>query len=100
MAFSPDGTRIVSGSDDKTVRVWDAATGQPVGQPLTGHTDRCPAWRLAPTAPASSPAAATTRCGCGTPPPGKPIGEPLTGHTDGVNSVAFSPDGNRIVSGS
>ena len=29
---------IVSGSDDGTVRVWDAATGQPVGQPLTGHT--------------------------------------------------------------
>ena len=39
MAFSPDGKRIVSGSDDKTVRLWDADTGQPVGQPLTGHTD-------------------------------------------------------------
>ena len=39
MAFSPDGKRIASGSGDKTVRVWDAATGQPVGQPLTGHTD-------------------------------------------------------------
>ena len=38
MAFSPDGTRIVSGSDDSTVRVWDAATGRPVGQPLNGHT--------------------------------------------------------------
>ena len=38
VAFSPDGKRIVSGSDDKTVRVWDAATGQPIGAPLTGHT--------------------------------------------------------------
>jgi WD40 repeat protein len=31
---------------------------------------------------------------------GRPIGQPLTGHTDAVNSVAFSPDGRRIVSGS
>ena len=38
VAFSPDGTRIVSGLGDRTVRVWDAATGQPVGAPLTGHT--------------------------------------------------------------
>ena len=38
MAFSPDGKRIVSGSGDNTVRLWDADTGQPVGQPLTGHT--------------------------------------------------------------
>ena len=38
MAFSPDGRRIASGSADDTVRVWDADTGQPIGQPFTGHT--------------------------------------------------------------
>jgi WD40 repeat protein len=31
---------------------------------------------------------------------GQPIGQPLTGHTDIVWSVAFSPDGHRIASGS
>jgi len=36
--FSPHGKRIVSGSADKTVRLWDADTGQPVGQPIIGHT--------------------------------------------------------------
>ena len=38
MAFSPDGKRIAAGNSDGTVRVWDAATGRPVGQPMTGHT--------------------------------------------------------------
>ena len=37
IAFSPDGSRIVSGSDDKTVRVWDTLTGQPALPPLEGH---------------------------------------------------------------
>ncbi len=32
MAFSSDGKRIVSGSDDKTIRFWDVATGQQVRQ--------------------------------------------------------------------
>ena len=40
VAFSSDGTRIVSGSDDNTIRVWDTATGQQVGEALRGHEDR------------------------------------------------------------
>ena len=29
VAFSPDGTRIVTGSGDQTAKVWDARTGTP-----------------------------------------------------------------------
>ncbi|KIK31529.1 hypothetical protein CY34DRAFT_275367, partial [Suillus luteus UH-Slu-Lm8-n1] len=39
VSFSPDGTRILTGSWDNTVRLWDAGTGEPVGEPLRGHTD-------------------------------------------------------------
>ena len=39
VSFSPDGSRIVSGSVDKTVRVWDAVTGEVINT-LTGHSDR------------------------------------------------------------
>jgi WD40 repeat protein len=28
VAFSPDGTRLATGSDDNRARVWDAASGQ------------------------------------------------------------------------
>jgi WD40 repeat protein len=39
VAFSPDGTRIASGSDDKTVRLWDAASGDLLAT-LAGHEAR------------------------------------------------------------
>jgi hypothetical protein len=39
VAFSPDGARLVSGSWDKTLRLWDAKTGQPIGEPWRGHED-------------------------------------------------------------
>ena len=62
----PDGRRLVSGGDDGTLRLWDAQTGQPIGAPLTGHQGAVRSVAFSPTAAASSPAAATARCGSGT----------------------------------
>ncbi|KAK4140202.1 putative HET containing-domain vegetative incompatibility protein [Dichotomopilus funicola] len=39
VAFSPDGSRIASGSNDQTIRIWDAKSGKEVRK-LEGHSDR------------------------------------------------------------
>ena len=36
--YSPDGTHIVTGSWDNTIRIWDARTGEEVMKPFNGHT--------------------------------------------------------------
>jgi hypothetical protein len=35
VAFSPDGLLLLTGSLDKTARIWSAATGKPIGPPLS-----------------------------------------------------------------
>ncbi|QRV88322.1 hypothetical protein RhiJN_16340 [Ceratobasidium sp. AG-Ba] len=100
VAYSPDGTYIASGSEDKTVRIWDAHTGQQVGHPLTGHTE----WVLSVTySPdgayiASGSEDMTIRMWDAR--TGQQVGYPLTGHTDLIWSVAYSPDSAYVASGS
>ncbi|KAK6971892.1 WD40 repeat-like protein [Favolaschia claudopus] len=99
VAFSPDSQRIVSGSYDNTVRLWDAATGAAIGEPLQGGG---PVMSVA-----FSPDSQHIVSGSGDKTvriweaaTGTAIGEPLQGHINWVTSVAFSPDSQHIVSGS
>ena len=38
VAYSPNGRHIISGSGDRTIRIWDAETCDAVGNALEGHT--------------------------------------------------------------
>ncbi|KAB5591586.1 Lissencephaly-1 [Ceratobasidium theobromae] len=100
VAFSPDGTRIISGSSDKTIRVWDGQTGKMVLDPLQGHTESVNSVAFSPngTRIVSGSSDKTIRVWDGQ--TGKLVFDPLQGHTSLVYSVAFSPNGTRIVSGS
>ncbi|MFM9102626.1 MAG: hypothetical protein ACKOPS_15400, partial [Cyanobium sp.] len=100
VAISPDGRRIVSGSADNTLRLWDSATGKPIGPPLQGHTSLVLSVAFSPDGRriVSGSGANDNTLRLWDAATGKPIGPPLQGHTNSVRSVAFSPDGRRIVS--
>ncbi|KAI0026732.1 quinon protein alcohol dehydrogenase-like superfamily, partial [Vararia minispora EC-137] len=97
VAFSPDGTRVVSSSDDHSVRIWDASTGQQV-QMLGGHTSWVMSVAFSPdgTRVVSGSDDHSVRIWDAS--TGQQV-QMLDGHTESVTSVAFSPDGTRVVSG-
>ncbi|KZP18430.1 WD40 repeat-like protein [Athelia psychrophila] len=110
VAFSPDGLHIASGSDDATIRVWDASTGQLVAGPLEGHTKSVYSVAFSPDGSqiVSGSDDHTIRVWDFRRSDAHAVSYPFTcsflavfeGHTGPVNSVAFSPNGKHIVSGS
>jgi WD40 repeat protein/serine/threonine protein kinase len=113
MALSPDGRRLATGGKDRTVRLWELESRKPLGT-FEGHTDA--AWALAfspdgrllasgdgPGDPTKNPNNAAgevriwdltdRRGGDGTPPMHR-----LLGHPRRIVALAFSPDGQRLVS--
>ncbi|CAD6447526.1 9d524d8b-d700-47ec-82e7-6433cbb3f74f [Sclerotinia trifoliorum] len=98
VAFSPDGTKIASGSKDKTIRLWDTITGKSL-QTLEGYSDWVYSVAFSPdgTKIASGSKDKTIRLWDTI--TGKSL-QTFEGHSDWVYSVAFSPDGTKIASGS
>ncbi|KAH8108521.1 WD40-repeat-containing domain protein, partial [Phellopilus nigrolimitatus] len=98
VTYSPDGQHIVSGSQHKTVRIWDAKSGQQLHQ-LSGHTGYVKSVAYSPDGQHIVSGSHDNTVRIWDAKSGKQLHE-LSGHSDWVKSVAYSPDGQHIVSGS
>jgi hypothetical protein len=97
VAFSPDGKRVLTGSEDKTARVWDAETGQQMAL-LKGHTTIV--WHVAYSPDGKRILTSSDRTARVRDAETGQEKASLKGHTGDIVSVAFSPDGKRILTGS
>jgi WD40 repeat protein len=96
--MSADGRFILTGSDDMSARLWDAATGREIRR-FRGHSDkvRCVAFSPDARYVLTGSEDATARIWDAA--SGRETRR-LEGHTDALRSVAFSADGRFVLSAS
>ena len=98
VAFSPDGTRLASGSTDTTVRLWDTA-GDGDWMTLQKHTGPTNVLAFSPDGKMLASGSTDKTVQLWDTTTGDPLAT-LTGHINGITALAFSPDGQTLVSGS
>jgi WD40 repeat protein len=98
VAYSADGSRFVTASLDRTARVWDAATGQPMGAPMK-HVDavRTASFNADGSRVVTGSDDGTARIWDAA--TGEPVGKPLR-HDGPVHGARFNGDGSHVVTAS
>jgi hypothetical protein len=96
VAIAPDSTWLASTSQDKSVRIWDPATGQQRAR-LTGHTGPVAAVAIAPDSTWLASTSQDKSVRIWDPATGQQRAR-LTGHTGEVTAVAIAPDSTWLAS--
>ncbi|ETO07442.1 hypothetical protein RFI_29950, partial [Reticulomyxa filosa] len=94
--FSPDGTKIVSCSTDKTIRLWDIASGKEIKK-LEGHLHWVLGVQFSPDGSKLVSCSSDKTVRIWDVESGREL-EILKGHSDLVLGAQFSPDGSSVVS--
>jgi len=98
VAFSPDGQTILTGSFDKTARIWDAATGNELRR-FEGHADWVSSVAFSPDGRYVLTGSYDNTARLWDADSGKQV-RAFHGHLDQVTSAVFSPDGRYVLTGS